>query len=125
MSEMLARVSHLPEVDSVASPYLPGGKVQLSPDGRTAYATVNFTQTADYLNNADVNQVIAVATADREPGLAIELGGKAISDTEQAPLSSVSAIGIGAPPSYCSSRSARYSRRRCRSRPRWQAWAAA
>ena len=96
MSEMLARVSHLPEVDSVASPYLPGGKVQLSPDGRTAYATVNFTQTADYLNNADVNRVIAVATADREPGLAIELGGKAISDTEQAPLSSVSAIGIGA-----------------------------
>ncbi len=96
MSEMLARVSHLPEVDSVASPYLPGGKVQLSPDGRTAYATVNFTQTADYLNNADVNRVIAVATAAREPGLAIELGGKAISDTEQAPLSSVSAIGIGA-----------------------------
>ena len=27
MSAMLARVSHLPEVASVASPYLPGGKV--------------------------------------------------------------------------------------------------
>jgi putative drug exporter of the RND superfamily len=91
---MLAQVSHLPEVASVASPYLPGGKVQISPDGRTAYATVNFNQTADYLNNADVNRVIAVATAAREPGLAVELGGKAISDTEQAPLSTITAIGI-------------------------------
>ena len=94
MSAMLAQVSRLPEVASVASPYLPGGEVQVSLDGRTAYATVNFTQTADYLNNADVNRVIAVATAAREPGLAVELGGKAISDTEQAPLSTITAIGI-------------------------------
>jgi RND superfamily putative drug exporter len=96
MSAMLARVSHLPEVASVASPYLPGGKVQVSPDGRTAYATVNFTKAADNLDRADINRVIAVATAAREPGLAVELGGKAITNTEQAPLSSASAIGIGA-----------------------------
>jgi putative drug exporter of the RND superfamily len=96
MSAMLARVSHLPEMASVASPYLPGGKVQVSPDGHTAYATVNFTKAADNLDHADINRVIAVATAAREPGLAIELGGKAISNTEQAPLSSASAIGIGA-----------------------------
>ncbi len=71
-------------------------RFRISPDGRTAFATVTFTQTADYLNNADVNRVIAVATAAREPGLAVELGGKAISDTESAPLSAVSAVGIGA-----------------------------
>jgi RND superfamily putative drug exporter len=96
MSAMLARVSHLPEVASVASPYLPSGKVQISPDGRTAHATVNFTKTADNLDHADINQVIAVATAAREPGLAVELGGLAISHAEQPPLSSTSAIGIGA-----------------------------
>jgi RND superfamily putative drug exporter len=96
MSAMLARVSHLPEVASVASPYLPGGKVQVSPDGRTAYATVNFTKTADDLDKADIHRVVAVATAAREPGLAIELGGLAISHAEEAPLSSASAIGIGA-----------------------------
>ena len=96
MSAMLARVSHLPEVASVASPYLPGGKVQVSPDGRTAYVTVNFTKSADNLDPADVSRVVAVATAARGPGLAVELGGKAISNTEQAPLSSASAIGIGA-----------------------------
>jgi RND superfamily putative drug exporter len=96
MSAMLARVSHLPEVASVASPYLPGGTVQVSPDERTAYATVNFTQAADNLDNADIKRVVAAATAAREPGLAVELGGKAVSNTEQAPLSSASAIGIGA-----------------------------
>jgi putative drug exporter of the RND superfamily len=96
MSVMLARVSHLPEVASVASPYLPGSKVQISPNGRIAYATVNFTKAPDNLDNADINRVIAVATAAREPGLTVELGGKAISNTEQAPLSSASAIGIGA-----------------------------
>ena len=96
VSAMLARVSRLPEVASVTSPYNPGGATQVSTDGRTAYATVNFTQAADNLDNADINQVVAVATGAREPGLAVELGGKAISNTEQAPLSSASAIGVGA-----------------------------
>jgi RND superfamily putative drug exporter len=79
MSAMLTRVSHLPEVASVASPYLPGGEVQMSPDGRTAYATVNFGKAADDLDKADVKQVIAVAIAAREPALEVELAGWAIS----------------------------------------------
>jgi len=96
MSAMLARVSHLPAVTSVASPYLPGGEVQISRDGRTAYATVNFTMAADDLDKADINQVIAVATSARQPDLAVELGGQAISTTEQGSTSSASAIGIAA-----------------------------
>ena len=96
VSAMLARVSHLPEVASVASPYLPGGKVQVSQNGRTAYATVNFTKSADNLDPADVSRVITVATAAREPGLAVELGGQAVSHSEQAALSAISAVGIGA-----------------------------
>ena len=101
MSAMLARVSHLPEVASVASPYRPGGEVpggalQISADGRTAYATLQFTKTADNLRPADISRVIAVAAAAREPGLAVELGGQAISHSEQQPLSAITAIGIGA-----------------------------
>jgi putative drug exporter of the RND superfamily len=96
MSAMLGQVSHLPEVASVASPYRPGGKVQVSLDGRTAYATVNFTESADNLDPADVSRVITVAAAGREPGLAVELGGQAVSHSEQAPLSAVTAVGIGA-----------------------------
>jgi RND superfamily putative drug exporter len=96
MSAMLARVSHLPEVASVASPYPPGGEVQISRDGRTAYATVNFTKAADDLDKADIKRVIAVASAAREPGLEVELSGWAISNTETAPTSIASAIGIAA-----------------------------
>ena len=62
ISAMLTQVSHLPEVASVASPYVPGGEVQLSSDRRTAYATVNFTKQADNLDHTDVNQVISTAT---------------------------------------------------------------
>ena len=96
MSAMLARVARLPEVASVASPYRPGGEVQVSADGHTAYAVVNFTQASDNLDKADINRVVAVATAAREPGLAVELGGQAISHAEETTLSSASAIGIGA-----------------------------
>src|SRR5262249_19826374 len=91
-----ARASPRPEGASVTSPSLSGGTVQASLDGRTAYATVNFTKAANDLEPANINRVIATATAAREPGLAVELGGKAISVAEQAPLSSASAIGIGA-----------------------------
>jgi RND superfamily putative drug exporter len=94
MSAMLARVSHLPEVGSVASPYESGGKIQISSDRRTAYATVNFTKSSDNLVQANIRRVISVATAAREPGLAVELGGQAISHSEQAPLSFMSAISI-------------------------------
>src|SRR5260221_8912800 len=51
MSAMLARVSHLPEVASVASPYLPGRKVQGSRDGRTPYPPGNFTPAPANLDN--------------------------------------------------------------------------
>ncbi|MGH3170557.1 MAG: MMPL family transporter [Trebonia sp.] len=99
MSAMLARVSHLPEVGSVASPYQPGGKVQVSPDRRTAYATVNFTKSSDNLVPADISRVISVATAAREPGLAVELGGQAVSHSEQAPLSVPGVAAVQAAPS--------------------------
>jgi RND superfamily putative drug exporter len=94
MSGMLARLSGVPEVASVASPYLPGGQLQVSQDRRTAYAIVNFTRASDNLDTADIGQVVSVAEAARQRGLAVELGGQAVSHSEQAPVSAISAIGI-------------------------------
>jgi RND superfamily putative drug exporter len=96
MTATLNRIAGLPEVAAVASPYSPQGATQISRDGRTAYATVNFTQRADNLNNADVIRVIDTAETAGAPGLEVELGGQAIGNTEQPPLSSTSAIGIAA-----------------------------
>ena len=94
VSAMLAQVSHLPEVASVAGPYEPGNEVQVSPDGRTAYATLTFTDAADNLDVADISRVITTATAAGGSGLTVELGGKAISGAEQTPTSIVSLIGL-------------------------------
>ncbi|NUR63554.1 MAG: MMPL family transporter [Catenulispora sp.] len=94
MAAMLDRVSHLPEVASVVAPYRQGGEVQVSPDRRTAYATVTFTKAADDLDRADVAEVVTTATAAAEPGLAVELGGQAISSAEQTPASNASLIGV-------------------------------
>jgi RND superfamily putative drug exporter len=94
ISAMLTQVSHLPEVSTVAGPYGPGGELQISPDKRTAFATVTFTKAGDDLDHADVSRVINAAVAARQPGLAVELGGKGVSDAEEAPASNASLIGI-------------------------------
>jgi hypothetical protein len=60
---------------------------QVSRDGRTAYATVDFTRQSGNLAKADVTRVIDAAEAAREPGLDVQLGGQAIGNTEQPPLS--------------------------------------
>ena len=94
ISTMLAKVSQLPEVSSVASPYQPGNEVQVSPDGRTAFATVTFAKAADDLEVDHIKQVITTATDAAQPGLEVELGGKAISSAEQKPESVASLIGL-------------------------------
>ncbi|MFE0457951.1 MMPL family transporter [Kitasatospora sp. NPDC058965] len=94
MSAMLAQVARLPAVASVTGPYRPGGEAGVSADGRTGYATVTFTDQADNLAHADVDRVITVATAARAPGLAVELGGKAIAGAEETPASNASLVGI-------------------------------
>ena len=87
VNSMLAGVREVPEVTGV----LPG---QISRDGRTQYATVDFAKQANDLNKADVNRVIAIAEAAREPGLNIQLGGQAIENSEQTSLGSSSAVGV-------------------------------
>jgi putative drug exporter of the RND superfamily len=94
MSGVLNRISKFPEVAAVTSPYGPGGAGQISHDGRIAYATVGFTRPSGNLAGADVTRVIDAAEAAREPGLEIQLGGQAIGNTEQAPLSVSSAVGV-------------------------------
>jgi putative drug exporter of the RND superfamily len=72
----------------------PRGAAQISRDGRTAYATVDFAKQANDLANADITRVIEAAKAAHAPGLNVQLGGQAIENTEQAPLSTSSAVGV-------------------------------
>src|SRR5215469_6422074 len=94
MSAVLRRVATVPEVAAVVSPYGPRGGAQISRDGRIAYATVDFTKQANDLAKADITRVIDAAKAARAPGLNVQIGGQAIENTEQAPLSVSSAVGV-------------------------------
>jgi putative drug exporter of the RND superfamily len=94
MSAVLRQVAAVPEIVAVVSPYGPRGAAQISRDGRIAYATVDFAKQANNLATADITRVIDAAEAAREPGLDVQLGGQAIENTEQAPLSISSAVGV-------------------------------
>jgi putative drug exporter of the RND superfamily len=94
ISSMLAQVAKSPSVAAVASPYAEAGVAQVSRDGRTAFANVNFTKQAQELPTADVQHVIDLAQSARSGGLDVELGGNAIKQIEQTPPSNSTLIGL-------------------------------
>ena len=94
MTALLDRIARMPEVAAVASPYAPGADARISRDGRTGYATVDFTRPDGSLNQADVTRVVDAAEAARGPGLNVQLGGQAIARTEQPPLGVTTVIGV-------------------------------
>ena len=94
MTATLAAVAKSKSVSFVTSPYTPQGAVQISADGHTAYATVNFSKLANQLAKADVTHVINLANAARQPGLEVDIGGAAIEQVNQAPPSSSEGIGV-------------------------------
>ena len=94
MSRALKQIATMPEIAAVVSPYGPHGAAQISRDGRTAYATVNFTKQANNLGKADITRVIDAAKAAGAPGLNVQIGGQAIEQTEQTPLGVSSTVGV-------------------------------
>ena len=94
MSRALKQIATMPEVAAVVSPYGPHGAAQISRDGRTAYATVDFAKQANNLAKADITRVIDAAKAARAPGLNVQIGGQAIEQTEQTPLGVSSTVGV-------------------------------
>jgi RND superfamily putative drug exporter len=95
MSALFAKVSGLPHVTGVISPYAPGqaGKA-ISADGRIAFATVVFNQKANELNKSAGEGVVKAAEAARTPALDIQLGGQAIEQTEQEGFGLTTAVGL-------------------------------
>jgi putative drug exporter of the RND superfamily len=94
MSAALTKIATFPEVASVTSPYGPGETARVSRDDRTAYAVVNFTKQSGDLAKPDVVRVINAAQAAREPGLDVQLGGQAIGQARQPPLSFGTVVGV-------------------------------
>ena len=95
MSAMFARVSKLPHVAAVISPY--GGAASgksISADRTIAFATVVFNEKANNLPKSAAESVVRVARAAGQSGLQVELGGQAIEATEQAGFGISTAVGL-------------------------------
>jgi RND superfamily putative drug exporter len=102
---MLSKVSNLPHVVSVISPFQPSGggagtsrlvygPRQTSPTGTIAFATVNWDQQGQDLSKPTVTRLIDTATAARSPDLRVELGGQAIENAEKQKQSDSTALGV-------------------------------
>jgi putative drug exporter of the RND superfamily len=95
MTALFDKVSGLPHVSGVVSPYAvsQAGKA-ISRDGRIAFATVVFNEKANNLPKSAGENVVKAAEAARVPGLQIELGGQAIEQTEQEGFGLTTAVGL-------------------------------
>jgi RND superfamily putative drug exporter len=95
MESTFAQVAKLPHVASVVSPYSPAsGGEAISKDGSIAFATVLFDEKANDLPKSAGEGVVKVATAARQPGLQVELGGFAIEATQREGFGLSTAIGL-------------------------------
>jgi putative drug exporter of the RND superfamily len=94
INAMLAKISAIPQVATITSPYTPMGVSQISKDGQIAYAQVSFTKNYQSLNKQNIKDVISTAEAARQTGLQVELGGEAIEQSQQTGTSSSELIGI-------------------------------
>jgi RND superfamily putative drug exporter len=89
---MLARVSRLPDVRSVASPYRTVG--QISANGTIGFATVTLDAAAQDVPKASVTGLISAAQSADSPVLEVELGGQAIEDNQPASGSASLLLGV-------------------------------
>ncbi|NJP45129.1 MMPL family transporter [Actinacidiphila epipremni] len=94
MTQVLGKVRHLPGVAAVDSPYAPAGGAQISADGRTAYASVTFTQDADDIPAAQARALVDTAKAAQHGNLRVELGGQAVGSTESAGAHLSEVVGV-------------------------------
>jgi putative drug exporter of the RND superfamily len=95
ITAMLGRVSHLPDVSSVTSPYTPAGTKQISAGKTVAFATVNFTVDANSIPAAEATQFVNTARAPNSAHLQVDVVGNVAASTNPASSSSTF-IGVAA-----------------------------
>jgi putative drug exporter of the RND superfamily len=92
----LARAAAVPGVESVASPYEPGGAGQISRSGTIAFARVNWAKSSDQITAADAKKLISAAESADSADVHVSLGGPAITNSERVGLGRSVGVGIAA-----------------------------
>ncbi len=94
IAPLLARVSVLPHVTGVVSPYSQRGAVQVSPNRTTAFATVNYDKPANQLANTTGNALLNQVNALHLPGLQLAAGGQVIENAEGFSVGPATEVGV-------------------------------
>ena len=96
MSAAFAEIEEVPQVTGVASPYGGGGNAAVAPDGKIAYATIQFGQQGDELHKGTVEEAMAPAQAASGPYVQVYFGGQPIEQVRQSESDASFLIGLGA-----------------------------
>jgi putative drug exporter of the RND superfamily len=90
---MLAKVSALPYVASVATPYGATGSAQTSRSGQIAFANVTLTKQGDKITKAQATELVNTVKTVTASGVQVGLEGRVASAANRT---SVSTVGLGA-----------------------------
>ncbi|MDQ0774983.1 RND superfamily putative drug exporter [Streptomyces aurantiacus] len=90
----IEEIGRMKGVGEVSSPYAAQGATQISENGRIAYAQVTFTEQANGVPKALVEDVVDTAQDAERAGLQVELGGQAITRTQEPPAGIAETVGI-------------------------------
>jgi RND superfamily putative drug exporter len=91
---LLAKVAKDPAVVSVLSPYTRQGALQVSKDGHTAFATINYTKRANLLADNTGKPVLNQVNAIHVPGLRVAAGGQVIEQAEGFNIGPATMVGV-------------------------------
>jgi RND superfamily putative drug exporter len=91
---LLAKVTTMPHVVSVISPYSASGAAEVSRDRHTAFATINYTKRANQLPDKTGKPVLNAIDAVKVPGLQIAAGGQVIEQAEGFSIGPATFVGV-------------------------------
>jgi RND superfamily putative drug exporter len=94
VTRALAKVSALPGIASVASPYTAAGAAQVSRGGTVAFARVTWDMQPAEVTAADAHALISAAQTADGPGVPVSLGGASITNSERAKPGPSVAVGV-------------------------------
>jgi RND superfamily putative drug exporter len=90
---LLVRLARMPHVAAVVSPYSRRGALQVSPDRRTAFASLYYDKPPNQLAASTGQPVLAAVNAVHTPGLKLAAGGQVIENAEGFSIGPATAVG--------------------------------
>jgi RND superfamily putative drug exporter len=94
VTPVLQSVAKMPHVAGVLSPYTSAGAVEVSKDGKTAFATVNYDKRANLLPDKTGQPLLDAINAVKVPGLSLAAGGQVIENAQGFNIGPATSVGV-------------------------------